>query len=146
MGNKKVLIVEDHEGNANTFRDYILTFFPTWSIFSALTGRDAVAQTVARSPDIIILDIALADQVSGVRVVQEIAKTGQKPKIILITALDDHATDGPRPGKPWVEQFEENEKPLIAGFFHKSRLKWGDFIAAMAQAAGVPVPQGIENL
>lgn len=143
---KKVLIVEDHEGNANTFRDYVLTFFPKWVIFNALSGHDAVAQTLEHSPDIIILDIALADQMSGIRVVQEIAKTDKKPRIILITALDDQATDGPRPGKPWMEQFEENEKPLVAGFFHKSRLKWADFITAIAKAADVPVPQGIENL
>jgi len=143
---KKVLIVEDHEGNANTFRDYILTFFPKWTIFSALSGRDAIAQTMAQSPDIIILDIALADQISGIRVVQEIAKSGKTPRIILITALDDQATDGPRPGRPWMEQFEPNEKALVVGFFQKSGLKWGDLITAIANAANEPIPEGIEDL
>ena len=143
---KTVLIVEDHEGNANTFRDYILTFFPQWVIFSALSGGDAVAQTIKQSPDVIILDIALADKISGIRVVKEIAKTDKKPRIILITALDDYATDGPRPGRPWMEQFEENEKALVAGFFLKSGLNWGKFIAAIAAAANVPVPEGIEDL
>jgi CheY-like chemotaxis protein len=143
---KTILIVEDHEGNASTFRDYILTFFPKWIIFTALSGQEAVTQTIEHSPDVIILDIALADKISGIRVVKEVAKTDKKPRIILITALDDYATDGPRPGRPWIEQFEENERPLVAGFFQKSRLKWADFITAIAKAADVPVPEGIENL
>ena len=143
---KKILIAEDHEGNANTFRDFITTFFPGWIILNAQTGRDAIDKAIAESPDIMILDIALGDQISGVRVVQEIAKAGRKIRIILITALDNHATDGPRRGKTWMEQFDENEKSLVAAFFQKLGPKWGDFITAIAKAAAVPVPPGVEYL
>jgi hypothetical protein len=45
-----------------------------------------------------------------------------------------------------MEQFDDNEKILVAGFFLKSGLNWGKFITAIAAAAGVPVPEGIEDL
>ena len=72
-------------------------------------------------PDVMVLDIALADEVNGLEVIKRLWEGGlrEKPRVIVITALGNKAFRGPRAGRPWVEQLNEHERTLVAAFFEK---------------------------
>jgi len=143
---KKILIVEDDKEGAKMLEDMIHTFLPKWAISITGSGRDAIAIVESEKPDVILLDIALNDEIDGIQVIKAIAKTELKPRIILNTALGSRASRGPRPGKSWVEQLDEKEKTLVSSFFDKSSINWRDFITEIAKAGGEPVPPGVVDL
>jgi CheY-like chemotaxis protein len=143
---KRILIVEDDEAGAQVLVDMIQMFFKGWVISHTGSGHGAIERALSEKPDVILLDIALNDEIDGIQVIKAIAKTDLKPRIILNTALGSRASRGPRPGKPWVEQLEEKERALVASFFDKSHIKWADFMTEIAKAADVAVPPGISDL
>lgn len=142
----KALIVEDHKPTADVLGEYLKMFFPDWKLSTAITGQAAIDTAAAERPEIIILDIALADEVHGIKVVQEIARTDHKPAIVLVTALGNKAFRGPRPGKPWVDQLADHERALVVAFFEKTRYTWKEFLTVLAKAGKVPVPAGLDDL
>lgn len=141
-----LLIVEDHQPTSTVVSDYLKMFFPGWKLFVATTGKSAIELAVKEAIDVVILDIALADEVSGLQVVQEIYRSGKKPAIILVTALGNKAFRGPRPGKAWVDQLGEQERELVVAFFEKTKYNWKEFLTAIAKAAKVPVPNNLDDL
>ena len=142
---KKLLIVEDHEETANAIADFIRFIFPDWELDHAWSGREAIDRALKNQPDVMILDIALADEVNGLEVIKRLWEDGQreKPRIIVITAMGNRAFRGPRAGRPWVEQLNEQEKTLVSGFFEKP-YRWHAFLTAVAEAAGVEPPEKIK--
>jgi DNA-binding NtrC family response regulator len=119
--------------------------FEDWTIEHAMAGADAVKRTLASPADVMVLDIALADEVNGLEVIKRLWEGGlrERPRVIVITALGNKAFRGPRAGKPWVEQLNEQEKTLVAGFFEKP-YGWHAFLSALAKAAGVAPPEKIK--
>jgi CheY-like chemotaxis protein len=143
---KRIMIVEDDKDGAVFLKDCISMFFPTWEMSLTGSGREAITKIQAEKPDVVLLDIALNDEIDGISVIKAIAKTDVRPRFILYTALGARASHGPRPGKSWREQLEPNENELVMSFFDKSAIKWSQFIAEIAKAGDVPIPAGSEDL
>src|SRR4029079_12437451 len=103
----------------------------------SMSGADAVKRTLENPPDVMVLDIALADEVNGLEVIKRMWEGGlrEKPRVIVITALGNKAFRGPRTGKPWVEQLNEQEKTLVSNFFEKP-YGWHPFFTAVPKPAG----------
>ena len=136
------LIVEDDRPTSDAVADYLRSFYPDWEISQAITQKTALEKTLADKPDVIILDIALPDG-DGLDVVRELAKSdpNAKSRFVVITALGRFGR-GPRPGRPWLEQLEANERALVTAFFEKP-FRWKEFLTALAKAANVPVPESV---
>ncbi len=142
---KRVMIAEDHKETADAIADFMRFVFPDWTLEHAVTGKEAVEKTLADPADVMVLDIALADDVNGLEVIKKLWEGGlrDKPRVIVITALGNRAFRGPRTGRPWVEQLNEHERTLVAAFFEKP-YGWHAFLSAVAKAANVPPPEKIK--
>lgn len=145
MPTKRIIIAEDHKETADAIADFMRFIFPDWTLEHVVTGKAAIEQTLQDPPDVMILDIALADEVNGLEVIKKLWEGGlrDKPRVIVITALGNRAFRGPRPGRPWVEQLNEHERTLVAGFFEKP-YGWHAFLTAVAKAAGTEPPDKIK--
>jgi CheY-like chemotaxis protein len=145
MPPKKALIVEDHEDNAQAIAEFIQFIFPDWTVERTTKGGDAVERMLKDPVDVLILDIALADNVNGLDVIKQLWEGGarEKPRILITTAMGNKAFRGPRVGRPWVEQLNELERTLVSGFFEKP-YGWHSFLTAVAKAAGVDPPEKIK--
>jgi CheY-like chemotaxis protein len=145
MAKKRVLIVEDHKENADAIADFMRFVFPDWNIEFSATGKGAVDMSVKNPADVMVLDIALADDVNGLEVIKKLWENGlrEKPRVVIITALGNKAFRGPRTGRPWVEQLNEQEKTLVSAFFEKP-YGWHAFLSAVAKAGGIEPPENIK--
>jgi len=142
MAKKRVLIVEDHKENADAIADFIRFIYPEWVIEFVGTGKGAIEMSVKDPADVMVLDIALADDVNGLEVIKKMWESGlrEKPRVVVITALGNKAFRGPRPGRPWVEQLNEQEKVLVSCFFEKP-YGWHAFLKSLATAANIEPPE-----
>lgn len=142
---KRVLIAEDHKETADAIADFMRFIFPDWELEQTATGKDAVERNLKDPYDVLILDIALADEMNGLEVIKQLWEGGlrAKPRVIVITALGNKAFRGPRAGRPWVEQLNEHERTLVAAFFEKP-YGWHAFLTAVAQAGGIEPPEQIK--
>ncbi len=142
---KKVVIVEDHAETARAIADFLRFIFPDWELQHVPSGKEAVEVAVRDLPDVMILDIALADEINGLEVIRKLWENGlrEKPKVILVTAMGNRAFRGPRPGRPWLEQLSEHERHLVAGFFEKP-YSWHAFLTSVAKAANTTPPENIK--
>ena len=140
----KILIAEDHKETADAIADFVRFVFPDWALDHTVTGKDAVARCLADPPSVLVLDIALADEMNGLEVIKKLWEGGlrEKPRVIIITALGNKAFRGPRTGRPWVEQLNEHERTLVHAFFEKP-YGWHAFLSAVAEAAAVEIPPKI---
>ncbi len=97
--NIRILIVDDEK----TIRRFLKTTLAShqYHVFEASDGREALEESVAAHPDVIVLDLGLPDM-DGIDVVREIRKRSKTPIIILsvredetdkISALDAGADD-----------------------------------------------------
>ncbi|MCP4138021.1 MAG: response regulator [bacterium] len=87
---KQVLIVEDELVSALALKLIIEEL--GFSVCGIVTkGRDAIAQACSMRPDLILMDVFLADSVDGINAVEEIHETINIP-VIYITASTDPAT------------------------------------------------------
>ncbi len=143
--NKKALIVEDHQDNAEAIAEFIRFVFPDWTVACTAKGKDALERMLKDPVDVLILDIALADEVNGLDVIRGLWEAGQreKPRVIITTAMGNKAFRGPRVGRPWVEQLNEHERTLVSAFFEKP-YGWHRFLTEVAKAAGVEAPERIK--
>jgi len=145
MSVKRVLIVEDHEDNAHAIADFIQFIFPQWKVEITSKGRHALDLMISEPVDVLVLDIALADEVNGLDVIKRLweSEITHKPRIIITTAMGNKAFRGPRVGRPWVEQLNEHERTLVSAFFEKP-YGWHSFLTEVAKAAGVEPPEKIK--
>ncbi|WP_415250970.1 response regulator [Sulfurimonas sp.] len=90
MNEFKILIVEDEPIVALDIERTLLKL--GYSITDSVTNYDdAIASVASHTPDIIFMDISLANSKSGIEIVQEIKKTKDIP-IIYLTAFSDDDT------------------------------------------------------
>ena len=143
MPNKRFLIVEDHSPTSDAVADYLRTFFPDWEIGQATSQKEGLRKLIGENPDVVILDIALPDG-DGLDLVRKRAKASieSKARFVVMTALGNKAVQGPRPGQPWMDQLENDEKVLVTAFFEKPFL-WKEFLTALAKAGNVPAPEAL---
>jgi len=142
---KRVMIAEDHKETANAISDFLRFIFPDWTVQHESCGKTVVEQNLTDPADVLILDIALADEVNGLDVIRGLWEGGlrEKPRVIMITAMGNRAFRGPRAGRPWVEQLNEHERTLVADFFEKP-YGWHAFLSAVAKAAHIDPPDTLK--
>ena len=143
MANKRFLVVEDHRSTSVVVVDSLRSFFPGWKISQAASEKEALQKILDERPDVVILDIALPDG-NGLNIVRKLAKNPWeiKPGLVVVTAFSDKATEGPRLGRPWLDQLEADERRLVTAFFEKP-FRWRGFLTALAQAGRVPDPEAV---
>jgi DNA-binding NarL/FixJ family response regulator len=87
MGRLRILVADDHE----VVRKGICTLIETrseWEICGeASTGRDAVAKTARKKPDVVLLDITMPD-LSGLEAIPQILKAQPETKVLVLTMHD----------------------------------------------------------
>lgn len=142
---KRVIIVEDHPETSNAIADFIRFVFPDWTLQQVSTGKEALERVFAHPPDVMVLDIALADEMNGLEVIRTLWESGlhQIPRVIMITAMGNRAFRGPRLGRPWLDQLNEHERTLVYAFFEKP-YSWRAFLTAVAKAANIDPPENIK--
>src|SRR5437762_10476958 len=83
----KILIVDDTLKNVKLLADLLTV--KGYSVVTAESGREALIQLEAESPDLVLLDVVMPEM-SGYEVCQKIranSATGMLP-IVMVTALD----------------------------------------------------------
>ena len=88
MNTLKIIIVED-ELIAAEFLKEILEESGAEVIDIIDTGKEATKVCIAKEPDVIFMDVMLADNVSGCEAAVEISRHNKKSKIIFLTAYVD---------------------------------------------------------
>ncbi|WP_036181221.1 UvrY/SirA/GacA family response regulator transcription factor [Marinomonas sp. MED121] len=85
----KVLIVDDHE-IVSTGISRMLQDVPNLQVVGcASSGEDAVLQTKAKLPDIVLMDVHMPG-IGGLGATKEIKRVLPKTKVIALSALDDN--------------------------------------------------------
>ena len=84
----RTLVVDDDVMTASIHRSYVERVPGFEVIGEAHTGADALAQTRALHPDLVLLDIYLPDM-SGIGVLRELRERGSHVDVIAITAAKD---------------------------------------------------------
>ena len=90
MAPKRILIVEDEIISAMLLKKELQT--AGYDIVSVVcNGADAIAVSLVKQPDLILMDIYLSDNVTGIDAAKEIHKLADIP-VIYLTASDDPLT------------------------------------------------------
>jgi len=105
MGIKRILIVEDELITAMSLRLELSNC--GYNIIDIVTtGANAITVSIDKIPDLILMDIFLADDINGIEAVKEIHKSFKIP-VIYLTASDDPGT------------YELARRTDLAGFINK---------------------------
>lgn len=88
MESMKVMIIEDEIDICDLFADY-LEMRGCEKIFKVSTGKDAIARIEQEKPDIIFLDIQLADNVNGLEVLKKTREISPGTKVIMMSAYKE---------------------------------------------------------
>jgi len=81
---KKILVVDDEKNIRILFRDELED--DGYEVDTAESGTEALEKVAENPPDLIVLDIRLADM-SGIEVLEEIRKTNEELPVIMCTAV-----------------------------------------------------------
>ena len=84
-GQQTVLVVEDEASIVSFVSLYLKN--AGYTVKTAATGNDALAQAAAQTPDLIVLDLMLPD-IDGIEVTKRIRQTSDVP-ILMLTARDE---------------------------------------------------------
>ena len=82
-----VMIADDSESVRNTIRD-MLEAGKHKVIAESVDGIDTLEKFDSVKPDVLLLDVAMPKK-DGMETLIELMKNDSKPKVIMITALDD---------------------------------------------------------
>ena len=85
----KLLVVDDEIGVSDDLRDFLRK--RGYDAISTTSGIEALQLIKREKPNIIVLDI-LMEGMTGIEVLREIKKTYPKIRVIMLTALEDEAT------------------------------------------------------
>ncbi len=88
MESMKIMIVEDEEDICELFSDY-LEMKGCENIFKVATGKDAIAKIEQEKPDIVFLDIQLADNINGIEVFKKILDIAPNTKVVIMSAYQE---------------------------------------------------------
>ncbi|MBN2385019.1 response regulator [bacterium] len=113
MDNKRILIVEDDILNAFALKMKIEEW--GYDVINMVTGGSmAIEESKKNKPDLILVDIFLNDDITGVEAVKEIHKSALIP-VIYITAFEDPQT---------FQMIDETEyRAFIAKPYHYNQVK-----------------------
>ena len=82
MSNPNILIVEDNYFHASEIQNYLENC--SYNIVGhAISGMDAIEMTRSKNPDVVIMDIGLEGEMSGIEAAGEIQKNSETPIIFL---------------------------------------------------------------
>ena len=100
MAEKAILAVEDDDILA-AYLETVLTDLGYAVLGPVATGKDAVAQTHARTPDLILMDIKLADEMDGIAAAQNIRSFLDVPIIYLTGCTQDPVLEQAKTAAPY---------------------------------------------
>lgn len=83
---RKILVVDDeHE-----ICDFVKNFFQErgFSVFTALSGEDALSITKSEKPGLILLDVKM-NGMDGIATLKHIKEIDKNMKVVMVTALED---------------------------------------------------------
>lgn len=145
MTPKKILIVEDQWESSDLICDVLKLTFKEWDIEQVESSREAIDRGTNETFDLMIIDIALADGLTGLDIIRKLyeAKAEKTPRMILVTGLGDKAIQGQDAGRKWMEQLSDVEKKLVAGFFQKP-YPWREFLTTIAHSMGTTLPEKVK--
>lgn len=83
MDNSRILVVDDEPKLVRLLYEVLTA--TGFTVLSASKGKEAIEKTALEQPDLIILDIVLADEIDGYQVANEVRKFSDVP-IIMLTA------------------------------------------------------------
>ncbi len=81
-----ILVIEDNAG-CQALASRVLTLMAKHDVVTASSPAEAVAAFAEKCPNIVITDIALKADVSGLDLIQTFKKTTHPPKIIAVSAF-----------------------------------------------------------
>ena len=87
MSQKKILVVEDSLGLADSLEDMLA--FKGYASLKANDGKSGLALAIAEKPDLTLLDLRLPD-IDGFAVLRELRKDawGKTARVLILTAAD----------------------------------------------------------
>ncbi|MDP8212581.1 MAG: response regulator [Candidatus Zapsychrus exili] len=88
MENLKVLLVEDEVDILDMLKDYF-EFNGFNNVLTTTKGREAIEIINLEKPDVVFLDIQLADEVSGMEVLKQVKSSFPNTKFIIISGYKD---------------------------------------------------------
>jgi len=88
MESIKVMIVEDEKDICELFTDY-LEMKGCEKIWHVSTGKEAITKIEKEKPDVVFLDIQLADNTSGMVVLKKIQEISPNSKVIMMSAYQE---------------------------------------------------------
>lgn len=86
-----VILVADADDEAREAMREVLTDENGWSVIEAQNGAEALATTLSRSPDAVVLDYRLPGM-NGLEVAEALRKAGAATPIVLMTLAKDAET------------------------------------------------------
>lgn len=117
----RILFADDSQKMRSTVRSLLIQSNPTWEIYEAQTGKEALEKTSALNPDIVILDLNFPD-LNGSEVVRLIRARPTAPKIVicsfgdpahLAVAAREAGADAYIPKSSFIEEFEATLSALL---------------------------------
>lgn len=84
----KLFIIDDEA----TFQEVVKPYFEMkgLTVFTAISGEDALPQVEREKPDVIFLDMHLKGKLDGIGVLKEIRQKSPASKVIMLTALENN--------------------------------------------------------
>ena len=88
MESIKIMIVEDEKDICELFSDY-LEMKGCEKVWHVSTGKEAIEKIEQESPDIVFLDIQLADNTNGIEVLRKAREISPDTKVIMMSAYKE---------------------------------------------------------
>ncbi len=87
MGNRKLLIVEDHDVLRKSMTKWLQNIYPEFQFFKVSSGEEALELSEYTSFNILIVDINLPG-INGFEVIKNVMEKYPETKIIVLTMYD----------------------------------------------------------
>jgi len=84
----KILLVDDEQGNLRSLRRYLTDASPDWDILTSSNESEAVALLRQKSFDLVITDLVMTNEQSGMDVLATVKAEYPMTMVILITAFE----------------------------------------------------------
>jgi two-component system NarL family response regulator len=79
-----ILIVEDHDALRFSMREWLSAALPDCRFSEAKSGEEAVTQTLAHPPDIVLMDIGLP-KMNGIEATRRIKAIAPRAQVVMVT-------------------------------------------------------------
>ena len=85
-----ILVVEDNAAVRKSLCDWLRVMLPNCKFAEAQSGEEAVAVTVARPPDIVLMDIGLPG-INGIKATRRIKAIAPKTLVVILSIHEEEA-------------------------------------------------------